>query len=359
MPLVTRPRLSQRLVGRGARTASSIAIAVGLIATACTSSDGTEATLTNLDNLQTTAVTSTVQPSSGSNDLSDNHQRYDPLAFDGGHFSNDSASFVEEPVDDEPYWTGTSTTTNQPPSTASPTAKNPTASARKASPPKESVETKQAPKKSAPVDPGYTRPEQALVATAIGDGVSSFLSDEPGPAQHWFPNPTQFGNERVFQVLDNESSADYIKISLPVKPNGQEGWIPRDTVTISEVHHFAVIDLGSDSLTVWDGEEVIVQTKAVTGRPSRPTPIGQFFVRDIIKRDNPGGAYGPYIVALSGFSEVLETFGGGLPAIAIHGTNKPWLVGGEHSSGCIRIPNDLIQLLAASVPPGTPVNITA
>ena len=72
-----------------------------------------------------------------------------------------------------------------------------------------------------------------------------------------------------------------------------------------------------------------------------------------------GSAYGPWILSLSGFSEALETFGGGVPVIAIHGTNRPELIGGAHSNGCIRIPNDVVTFLAETVPMGTPVEITS
>ncbi len=210
-------------------------------------------------------------------------------------------------------------------------------------------------------EPGIdvTLPTESFVATVTTSGVAAMAEPALGPVQHWFPNPTQFGGDRVFLVVDQTSSDEWIKVSLPVKPNGQEGWIPRDEVEITPVNHRALVDLSDDSLTVWDGDEIIVNTKAVTGKPSTPTPFGQFYVRDIIAQDNPSGAYGPYILALSGFSEVLETFNGGLPALAIHGTNNPNQIGTERSSGCVRIPNELITLLADSVPLGTPVTVAA
>ena len=215
------------------------------------------------------------------------------------------------------------------------------------------------------VDPSFPTydhlalPTEAHVATVFGEGVASTAEPGDGVRLHWFPNPTQFGGDRVFLVLDHHSDPDFVKVSLPLKPNGQEGWIPRAEVVITEVEHRAVVDLTDHSLTVWAGDEVIVQTKAVTGKASTPTPVGRFFVRDIIAHSNPAGAYGPFIVALSAFSEVLDTFGGGLPAVAIHGTNRPGLIGQEHSNGCIRIPNDLVTILAATVPLGTPVTVVA
>ena len=212
---------------------------------------------------------------------------------------------------------------------------------------------------TAPAETVPPEPVESFVALVTGDGIAS--STEPGgPATgHWFPNPTQFGSERAFLVVDQTSSLEYVKVALPIKPNGQEGWIPRAEVEIRPVNHRAVINLTDDSVTVWDGDQVIVETKAVTGKPATPTPVGTFYVRDIITQANAGGSYGPYIVALSGFSEVLDTFNGGLPALAIHGTNRPEQIGTERSSGCIRIPNDLISLVAESVPLGTPVTIVA
>lgn len=215
------------------------------------------------------------------------------------------------------------------------------------------------PAESTPTETVPPEPVESFVALVTGDGIAS--SVEPGgPATgHWFPNPTQFGSERAFLVVDQTSSLEYVKVALPVQPNGQEGWIPRAEVEIRPVNHRAVINLTDDSVTVWDGDQIIVKTKAVTGKPATPTPVGTFYVRDIIDQENPGGSYGPYIVALSGFSEVLDTFNGGLPALAIHGTNRPEQIGSERSSGCIRIPNDLITLVADSVPLGTPVTIVA
>ncbi len=206
---------------------------------------------------------------------------------------------------------------------------------------------------------GVVLEARSFVATVTGPGVASMTNPEQGPVQNWFPNPTQFGGERAFLVLDQDSSPDWVKVSLPVKPNGQEGWIPRSEVEITEIQHRALVDLSDDTVTVWDGAGIVLTTKAVTGKTSTPTPLGTFYVRDIIAQDDPGGSFGPYILALSGFSEVLETFQGGLPALAIHGTDNPGQIGSERSAGCVRIPNDLITVLAESVPLGTPVTVIA
>lgn len=196
--------------------------------------------------------------------------------------------------------------------------------------------------------------EGAWVATATGSGVSSFAAPGDEAATWFFPSPTQFGGERVFLVVAEQD--EYLQVQLPVRPNESTGWIRRDEVVLSEVTTRAKVDLTTNSLKVWDGSEVIVETNAAVGKPSTPTPLGTFYVRDIIEKW-PGSAYGSFILGLSGYSEVLETFGGGEPAIAIHGTNRPGLIGQEVSNGCIRIPNDLVELLAETLPLGTPVEI--
>ncbi len=208
--------------------------------------------------------------------------------------------------------------------------------------------------------------EGTWVATAIGDGVEAWLEKpeqgvptetgitiEPA-ADWWFPDPTQFEGPRVFLAI--EADGPLIKVALPIQPNGSTGWIRADSVTLEQITFHAEVDLANHQLTVWDGDEIVVQTSASTGKPSTPTPLGEFFVRDVIP-SRSSGSYGSYILGLSGFSETLETFNGGLPAIAIHGTNRPDLVGQEVSNGCIRIPNEYVEVLAATVPLGTPVRV--
>lgn len=196
--------------------------------------------------------------------------------------------------------------------------------------------------------------EGAWIATAVGDGVETFSEPADGPVVWFFPSPTQFGGDRVFLVLDEAD--DYLQVQLPVRPNGSTGWIRRADVVLSEVTTRAEVNVSDRTLRVWDGDDVLVDTSVAIGKPSTPTPLGRFYVRDIIEKF-PSSAYGSYIVGLSGFSEVLETFAGGEPAIAIHGTNRPDLIGQDVSNGCIRIPNELIELMAETVPLGTPVDI--
>jgi lipoprotein-anchoring transpeptidase ErfK/SrfK len=147
-------------------------------------------------------------------------------------------------------------------------------------------------------------------------------------------------------------------VKLPVRPNGTEAWIRAGDVTLSTHRFRAQIDVADRSVTVWEGEEVVAETGAVVGADRTPTPLGSFYINEVVPKW-ADSVYGPFILSLSGFSEVLDTFGGGVPVIALHGTNHPELIGGAHSNGCIRIPNEVITQLAETLPVGTPVEIVA
>ena len=86
-------------------------------------------------------------------------------------------------------------------------------------------------------------------------------------------------------------------------------------------------------------------------------------VRAYIDEKIPGAslspAYGDWVLSIAAFSEALGTFGGGMPKLALHGTNQPELMGQYVSSGCVRIPNEVVSFIAESVPVGTIVNIIA
>ncbi len=208
-----------------------------------------------------------------------------------------------------------------------------------------------------PVDPYETFVANIVPSVAV---LSTF--DEPDGElvnfEYAITNPTYFGNPLTLMVIDETDDGGWLKVQIPVRPNGTEAWIRSGDAEITSHRFHAEVVLSDRSVTVWNGDEVVVQTGAVVGAQRSPTPVGQFFVNDLVQKWD-GSAYGPYILSLSAFSEALESFGGGVPVIAIHGTNNPGLIGGAHSNGCIRIPNEAITVLAETVPMGTPVDIIA
>lgn len=205
-------------------------------------------------------------------------------------------------------------------------------------------------------------PYETFVANIVDEVglLNAFVEPDGEPAQFEFAitNPTFFGNPLALMIVDRSADERWLKVQIPVRPNGTEAWIRVEDAEITSHRYRAEVNLTERAVTVWDGPEIVVETTAVIGKTSSPTPLGSFFVNDLVEKWD-SSAYGPHILSLSGFSEAMETFGGGIPVIAIHGTNRPELMGGAHSNGCIRIPNDVIKVLAETVPIGTPVDILA
>lgn len=224
-----------------------------------------------------------------------------------------------------------------------------------APPPSTSTTTTTAPPTTtavAPEAPGF------VAADAAGPLVELF--SEPGVPHAERPtmdNPTHEGLAVVFQVL--EEQPEYLKVRVSSRPNGLVAWVKRDQVTLREVPNRVVVEVGARRVTVYRGDEVLLQETAAVGTDRTPTPLGDFFVDGIVDLDYKGGPYGAYQVSVSGFSDVLQSFGGGNGQIALHGTNQPDLLGQPVSNGCIRLSNDAITRLAWLTPTGTPVQVVA
>ena len=106
-------------------------------------------------------------------------------------------------------------------------------------------------------------------------------------------------------------------------------------------------------------EAVPTEGSAATGTASAPTPLGTFFVDGIVRLDPPHRAYGVGQVSFTGFSEVYESFGGGVGQVAMHGTQNPALIGTPASHGCVRLRNEDILRVMDLAPTGTPVEVIA
>ena len=91
------------------------------------------------------------------------------------------------------------------------------------------------------------------------------------------------------------------------------------------------------------------------GVPRWPTPRGRFYVRNRLTRyESP--TYGPLAFGTSARSPTVTDWPAG-GFVGIHGTNRPDLLPGRVSHGCIRMRNDDILELARRMPVGTPLTI--
>ena len=170
------------------------------------------------------------------------------------------------------------------------------------------------------------------------------------------------GNRLVVRVLQGWEGDDWALVELPVRPNGSRGWVRTDDFNWSTVRHHVLVDVSDRLVALFDGDELVTYTRAIVGRPNTPTPALRGFLVEKLpnhSQQNASAVLGDWILMLSFFSEVLPTFSGGLPRIALHGTHIPGRVGEALSNGCIRIPNNIIEVIARTAPLGTVVNITA
>jgi lipoprotein-anchoring transpeptidase ErfK/SrfK len=200
-------------------------------------------------------------------------------------------------------------------------------------------------------------PTGALVATAVPAQVQVYASAAEDEPMTLLDNPNENGAPLVFLV--EEEQGEWLKVLLPIRPNGSTGYIRTADVTLADNPYRVDIKLAEHRLTVTKGEEVIADEPIGVGTASTPTPGGTYYLKELLQPRDPTGPYGPFAYGLSGFSNELESFNGGEGVIGIHGTNEPELIGTDVSHGCIRMANEAITALAAELPLGTPVHIEA
>lgn len=148
----------------------------------------------------------------------------------------------------------------------------------------------------------------------------------------------------------------WVRVRLPVLPNNTTAWVPRDALGgYGEVRTRLIVDRRLLTATLLrDGHEIF-RAQVGVGEPQWPTPKGEFYVRNKLTTfDDP--FYGPVAFGTSARSAVLTDWPAG-GFIGIHGTNRPDLLPGPVSHGCIRMTNDDILRLAELMPVGTPVTI--
>lgn len=206
----------------------------------------------------------------------------------------------------------------------------------------------------------------AKVAVAKQPTVDVYTSPvQPEPArtlENPQPSGAAPGGTYTLRMLVVEDRGDWLKVLLPLRPNGSNGWIRRAAVDVESHNYRAVVSLGEHRITVWKGKDVLLDEPVGVGASGRtPTTKGLFYTIELYPvLPSQQAAYGPWAFALSGYSEVLTSFGdGGTGVLGLHGTGDPSSLGRDVSNGCIRMSNSGITKLAEVLPLGVPVEITA
>lgn len=119
-----------------------------------------------------------------------------------------------------------------------------------------------------------------------------------------------------------------------------------------------VISIPDRKLVLMDGEKILKIYDVAVGKPSTPSPQGEFRIATRIP--NPTW-YGPDRVVAPGAANPLGTrwMGLGYRGYGIHGTNMPKSVGKSASHGCIRMRKHDVEELFDLVGIGTPVELHA
>jgi hypothetical protein len=168
------------------------------------------------------------------------------------------------------------------------------------------------------------------------------------------------GEQTTLPVIGHSSGplgVRWLQVMLPGRPDGSTGWITQHGTRKLVTGWRILVDLAARRVRVYRDGRTVRTFQAVVGKPSTPTPTGQFFVEETVQMA-PSQAGGPFALALSARSNVLREFEGGPGQIGIHGRNDlGGTLGAAESHGCIRLATAGIDWLAARIGPGTPVGI--
>lgn len=168
------------------------------------------------------------------------------------------------------------------------------------------------------------------------------------------------GVRTTLPVLGRTTDADgraWLRVALPGRPNGRIGWISTTHTLPGSTPWRLHVDLSARRITISRLGQVVRGFRLVVGTRSTPTPRGRFFVEEAVALTR-ADAGGPFALATSARSEVLQEFEGGPGQIALHGTwNLPGALGTAASHGCLRLGTGAIRWLARRIGAGVPLTI--
>lgn len=164
------------------------------------------------------------------------------------------------------------------------------------------------------------------------------------------------------QMTDAEGRA-WLRVRLPGRVFDRKtppptGWITAFDTKLSSTPYHLVLTIGTRSLHVYREGKRVKTFKVVVGKPSTPTPRGEFFIEETMRLPRKHVGY-PFALATSARSRVFKEFMGGPGQIAFHGmVNIPGSkMGTAASNGCIRMTTTAIMWLGARIKAGTPLTI--
>lgn len=203
------------------------------------------------------------------------------------------------------------------------------------------------------------KPQVPVITNLASPAGQIPIYDKPG-GQQIGTTGFYYGYPVSLPILQSTNDG-WVRVRLPVRPNGSTAWVHRNQVAISNTPYRVVVHRGQTSVTVYKSGFPIFTIPAGLGKSSTPTPLGNFFVA-VIEQPGPAG-YGPIVFDTSAHSEAIQSWeGAGDAVIAMHGpisASSDKQIGSSGtfiSNGCIRLHVSDQQRLSM-IPIGTPVDI--
>jgi L,D-transpeptidase catalytic domain len=190
--------------------------------------------------------------------------------------------------------------------------------------------------------------------------VPAFGRPRPGAARVGMvpAGSKYYGFPIVAWVEEVSSNGRWGLVELPYTWPRKEGWIRLDGLRRSTTRVRVEVDLSRRMVTVRKFGTVLFRAPGAIGRPSSPTPVGEYFVTDRVAF--PAGSYlGSFAFGISGIQPRLPVGWSGGNQLAIHGTNDPSSIGTSASAGCVRVSETTLDRLLPLLRYGTPVIVRA
>jgi L,D-transpeptidase-like protein len=167
---------------------------------------------------------------------------------------------------------------------------------------------------------------------------------------------TVYGRRLILSVTHRRGA--WAAVPTFLVPNGRRAWVrvDRHTFVVRRTRWRVTADLSARTVTVLHGAQRVRTLRVAIGARSTPTPPGTYAITDKLGGRAFGSSFGCCILALSGHQPKVRT-GSVDGRLAIHGTDRPDLVGARASQGCLRARDRDVRWLMRTVPVGTQVTI--
>lgn len=201
--------------------------------------------------------------------------------------------------------------------------------------------------------PGVPPTSLALESTASSVAIYPAPDGTQTPTIMSGRNPVD--QPQTFLVF--ERIPGWYHVRLPNHPMGSTGWIPENAqVSQKMIDDYIVVRVSQAKLEHWVGGTLQHEFPVAVGKPSTPTPLGQFYVMGVV--NNPIPMYEPVDIGLNAFSTVLTNWADH-GRTGLHGWGDSSVAGKAVSNGCVRIRRQDAALLETFIEVGTPVDIVA